>query len=149
MADLFNRLLNDSEKAAQVYSGLVEDSNVDSKMWDFEEIRKDHEQIAGHIKRTPAQTGTSASGRGSGGWPPVKRHRAVRLYEDLEALKTLRDAEQSELDDCEKLMAMGEGDRMSRTVVANEVMPVLISHLETLDGYIQRAQTLNRDRPGA
>lgn len=144
MADLFNRLLRESSEAAEVYSGLVEESNVDSKVWDFVEMRKDHEQIAGQLKRTMAQAGSPPTQGGSGGWPRVRRHKALRLYEDIEVLQSLREAEQAELEDCEKLMAMGEGDRLSRTFISNDVMPVLSSHIETLDGYLERARAMER-----
>lgn len=141
MAEALNWILNDSQRAAQVYSGLIEASDVDSKMWDFVEMRKDHEQIAGHVKRTLAQIGAEPDEKTRDIWPDVKRHKALRLYEDAQALQALRDAEKAELEECRKLMTMSDDNRMVHTFVSTNVVPVLTGHIETLERYLQRAQS--------
>lgn len=140
MADALNRILNDSQRAAEVYSELLEASNPDSKTWDFIEIRKDHEQIVGHVKRTLETIGGHTDEKPGHDWPGLKKHKALRIHEDKQVLQQLLDYEKTELADCEQLMSMGDGDRMVHTFVSTRVMPVLSSHIETLDRYLQRAQ---------
>ncbi|MCW8195148.1 hypothetical protein F6455_10155 [Proteobacteria bacterium 005FR1] len=144
MAEALNWILNDSQQAAKAYSQLVEASNVDEKMWDFAEMAKDHEQIVGRVKRTLEQVGSEPQEKNRGIWPAVEKHSSLRVYEDIDTLRALREAEQAELEDCEKLMTMGEGNRMVHTFVSTNVMPVLNSHIDTLDRYIERAQALRR-----
>lgn len=143
MAETLNWILNDSQRGAEVYSELIEDSGMDQKMWDFVEMRKDHEQIVGHVKRTLAQIGAEPGGKTRNIWPQLKKDPARRVYEDTKVLKALRDAEKAELEDCEKLMSTGESDRMVHTFVATNVMPVINGHIETLDRYLHRAQAIN------
>jgi thiamine pyrophosphate-dependent acetolactate synthase large subunit-like protein len=139
MAEALNWILNDSQQAAKAYSKLVDASNVDSKMWDFAEMAKDHDQIVGHVKRTLAQIGATPEEKTRSIWPQVEKDKAARVYEDIETLQALRDAEQAALEDCEKLMSMSNNNRMVHTFVSTNVMPVINSHIETLDRYIERA----------
>jgi hypothetical protein len=144
VAEALNWILNDSQQAAKAYSQLVDASNVDEKMWDFAEMAKDHEQIVGHVKRTLEQVGSEPQAKTRGVWPDVSKHPSYRVYEDIETLRALREAEQAELEDCEKLMTMGDDNRMVHTFVSTNVMPVINSHIDTLDRYIERAQALRR-----
>lgn len=144
MAEALNWILNDSQQAAKAYSQLIGASNVGEKMWDFAEMAKDHEQIVGHLKRTLAQVGSEPQKKSRGIWPEVEKHKSCRVYEDLDTLQALREAEQAELEDCEKLMTMGNGNRMVHTFVSTNLMPVLNAHIDTLDRYIVRVQGLNR-----
>lgn len=141
MADALNRILNDSQRAAEVYSDLFQASKPDSKTWDFVAIRKDHEQIAGHVKRSLEKIGGRTDEKPRDIWPELKKHKTLKIYEDRQTLQALLDAEKTELADCEQLMSMGDGDRMVHTFVSTRVMPVLAAHIETLDGYLQRAQS--------
>ncbi|MGQ9427193.1 hypothetical protein ACXYTJ_15990 [Gilvimarinus sp. F26214L] len=140
MAVTLNRILNDSQQAAMVYGSLVEAANVDEKAWDFVEMRKDHEQIVGSIRRMLAEMGMDPGGQGPGASPQIRKQPHLRLYEDPEVLNALREAEQSELADCDALMGQSAGDREIHTFVANQIRPVLSNHVEVLSDYLKRAR---------
>lgn len=143
MAEPLTWILNTSSRAAKVYAGLIEAADMDEKMWDFENIRKDHEQIVGDVKRTLTELGEA---------PPVEKDRRVfpdleksshlRVYEDVDALKALLEAEKTELEDCRQLLTMKHDDRRVNAFVTTEVVPVLSKHVETLEHYLNRAQTI-------
>ena len=140
MAEPLNWILNDSQRAAKVYAGLIENSNVDSKMWDFVNIRKNHEQIVGDVKQKLTELGLQPTDKSRNNWPDISKHKALRLYEDADALLALREAEQAELEDCEKLLSMSKDQRLAETFVSGEVMPVLRDHIEILDRYLKSAK---------
>ena len=142
MAEPLNWILNDSKRAAEVYQGLISSSGMDAKLWEFEEIRKDHEQIVGDVRRTLGEIGDEPRDDTRRIWPELKKDRSERLYEDIETLRALREAEQAELEDCEKLLSMDKDNRIINAFVQDQVMPVIARHIDTLDSYLNRAGSM-------
>lgn len=134
---ILNRIRAYERKAAATFDQVIPaESSHDRAVWDLVSIRNDHNQAVGKLDLAIRDLGGDLRPNSNVPWPDVPPLKLKKLEDDHEALKSLMQGEQSEIQECEKAVRSGSLSPLSKTLINSEILPILKNHVEILRQYL-------------